>query len=493
MKLRSLIGAAALLVGAACTDTSISPSGHTQVLLTDSPFPYDDVSRVEVFIEEVDGSQSVDTTGTGSNWVTIAQPQAAFNLLQLQRGSTALLGSAELPAGEYRALRMTIDPSRSHVYRPNGDEVVVHWPQTPTGLIVMHALVEDPLAVAPGAKIVIDFDVGRSFLVLESSPTQLVFSPWIRAVNDAATGSIGGLVQWSTDIDRNFAVVMANASIEAFTVRTGGQIGWVAATGRTDAQGKYEITYLREGTYILVFRGQTPNGEACTTLSDLLVVARNETVANAVAYPGLGCGDDPRPDSTVARPDSLPTSGGPVATVNVRVWQTLAPLHVGDSVGAYAELLDAGGAVLSGRPVTWSVDTSMVSIYGVVGPHLIMRLKHVGTVVVHATSEGKSGLTSFLVEAAPPPGNPVATVSVTLSGPSSPAVNDSVIATALLKDAGGATLTGRVVSWTIADSSVVRSLGVFGQQIVLRGLKAGSTVVTANAEGYLGSATVVVH
>src|SRR6185369_12785004 len=129
------------------------------------------VARVDVFIEAVDASQSVDTSGTGSNWVTIAQPGQPFNLLELQRGSTALLGASDLPAGEYQAVRMTIDPARSHVYRPNGDEVVVHWPQTPTGLIVMHALVEDPLAVAPGAKIVIDFDVGRSFLVLETFPS----------------------------------------------------------------------------------------------------------------------------------------------------------------------------------------------------------------------------------------------------------------------------------------------------------------------------------
>jgi hypothetical protein len=495
MKLLRILGAAAIVIAAvSCTDTTITPSGHTQVLLTDSPFPYDGVARVDVFVEEVDASQSVDTSGTGSNWVTIAQPAQAFNLLELQRGSTALLGSSELPAGEYRAVRMTIDPARSHVFAPNGDEVVVQWPQTPSGKIVMHALVEDPLAVAPGAKIVIDFDVGRSFLVLKTLPLQLVFSPWIRAVNDAASGSIGGSVHWSTDIEGSSGGVMANASIEAFTVRTGGLVGWVAATGRTDAQGNYEITYLREGSYILVFRGQTPTGEACVTLSDIAVTARQKTTANAVAFPGLGCGDDPRPDSTVAGPDTTVTSGGPVARVNVRVFQALVPYHVGDSVGAYAELHDASGALLSGRPITWSVDTSMATIYGMVGQSLVMRLKHAGTVIVNATSEGKTGNTSFLVEDAPPPGNPVAAVTVMLlTGAGSPQVNDSVIAFAALQDAGGAMLTGRVVSWTISDTSVVKSLGVFGQRMVLRGVKAGSTTVTANSEGRSGIATVTIR
>ena len=185
MNIRSCIAAALLMGAASCGEGTTRPADGTQLLLTDSPFPYGDVARVEVFIEEVDASASVDTVGTGSGWVTITRPQQAFDLLTLQRGSTALLGHVDLPAGEYQAIRMTIDPARSHVYRPDGGEVVVHWPSSASGKVVMHALVEDPLVVADGAKIVIDFDVGRSFLVLESSPIQLVFSPWIRAVNEA--------------------------------------------------------------------------------------------------------------------------------------------------------------------------------------------------------------------------------------------------------------------------------------------------------------------
>ena len=500
MKIGRILVAAAALVFAACTDGQAPPTGGTQVLLTDSPFPFDDVAHVNVYIESVDASVDLDTTGTGADWVSIAQPMQAFDLLSLQGGTTAVLGNADIPAGQYRAVRMTIDPSQSHVYRPNGDEVVVHWPVTPSGKIIMHALVEEPLATGDGAKIVIDFDVGRSFLVLESFPTQLVFSPWIRAVNDAVTGTIAGHAAWATDIEGTGGGPLANASIEVYTVRAAGAYGWVAATGRTDALGNYEINYLREGTYHAFFTANTVNGEACTTSSDIQVTAHQTTTRNVVAFPGLGCGGDPIPDSLIVNPDSQPNAGGPVATVSVHVWQTLQPIYTGDSVGAWAELKDAAGAILSGRQVTWSVaDTSIVSISGQYGQSLLMRGKAAGATTITATSEGHQGQATITITAGTGGGGgggggAGAVNSVTINPATlNPAVGDSIGAYATPRDAGGLSLSGRTVTWSISDSSVVQIQGAFGQSIVMKAKKVGTATLTATSEGKSGTATITVH
>ena len=110
--------------GSACGDASPTNgpegNGETAVLLTDAPFPYDSVTRVDVYIERIDASTSTDTTGGSGIWVTIAEPKRAFNLLDLQNGQTALLGSSTLPVGKYKALRMTLDTRKSSVTAING-------------------------------------------------------------------------------------------------------------------------------------------------------------------------------------------------------------------------------------------------------------------------------------------------------------------------------------------------------------------------------------
>jgi len=91
--------AAALLVGAGCyKDDTTSPlhgKPLARVLLTDAPFPYDSVVSVNVYVASIDASSDIDTTG-GGTWVRVATPDKAFDLLTLQRGTTAFLGEAEL-------------------------------------------------------------------------------------------------------------------------------------------------------------------------------------------------------------------------------------------------------------------------------------------------------------------------------------------------------------------------------------------------------------
>jgi hypothetical protein len=89
--------------------------------------------------------------------------------------------------------------------------------------------------------------------------------------------------------------------------------------------------------------------------------------------------------------------------------------------------------------------------------------------------------------ASAPVRKPVASVTVTL-GASSLAIGGTTQATAAPKDADGNVLAGRVMTWASSDAKVakVSSTGV------VTALKAGTTVITATAEGKSGSATLTV-
>ena len=84
--------------------------------------------------------------------------------------------------------------------------------------------------------------------------------------------------------------------------------------------------------------------------------------------------------------------------------------------------------------------------------------------------------------------------SVTVSPPNDTARvgEDSVNFAATLRDAQGRPLSGRLVTWTISDTSIARILFSGGPYAALRPVKAGSAVVTATSEGKIGTAQLVV-
>src|SRR5512140_3550154 len=100
-------------IGFACAHDSAtglkSGQGMLAVKLTDAPLPFDSVKEVNIFVERIDARRAradsaradddldghhmdVPEHPDSSLWVTIATPNAAFNLLNLQNGVTAFLG-----------------------------------------------------------------------------------------------------------------------------------------------------------------------------------------------------------------------------------------------------------------------------------------------------------------------------------------------------------------------------------------------------------------
>lgn len=211
MHVRSIAfaGAAVLIGTLAACDTSLTTgmmsgastgSGVLAVRLTDAPFPTDSVKSVEVYVVRVDARTGAadsaaaaqgaadDSAGVGG-WTTVATPNTLVDLLTLQNGVTAALGSTTLAAGSYSGLRLVIDPSRSSVTLADGTVLTgtsspsVGFPSgSRSGLKIDLA---QPITVAANATTtaVVDFKVGSSFVMRGGSISQngLLFTPVITA------------------------------------------------------------------------------------------------------------------------------------------------------------------------------------------------------------------------------------------------------------------------------------------------------------------------
>jgi trimeric autotransporter adhesin len=167
----------------------------------------------------------------------------------------------------------------------------------------------------------------------------------------------------------------------------------------------------------------------------------------------------------------------PVASVVV------TPPHVDAAPGGQAQLsataYDAGQNPLSGRAITWSTSNAAVATVDANG---MMTAVSTGSATITATSEGKSGAATITVTQAA-----VATVTVTPS-PITMSVGQTTQFNAILKDAGGNVLNGRVVTWgsSNAAAATVSTTGL------VTAVASGSTTITATSEGKNGTASVAV-
>ncbi len=167
----------------------------------------------------------------------------------------------------------------------------------------------------------------------------------------------------------------------------------------------------------------------------------------------------------------------PVATVTVSI---IPSLIVGQSAFATVVLRDAAANVLTGRNLLWSSSSpSVAAINTATGE---VTAVNPGTTNIIATSEGKSGQAVLAVTPIP-----VATVSLTLPV-SSIFVGASTQATVVLRDASGAVLSGRVISFSSSNPSVAT---VDGSGVVT-GVGPGTSSITASSEGRSASASIAV-
>lgn len=176
---------------------------------------------------------------------------------------------------------------------------------------------------------------------------------------------------------------------------------------------------------------------------------------------------------------AVTVTAAPVPVASVTVNPSSASIVAGATQQLTATTLDANGISLTGRTISWTSDAPSVATVNA-GTGVVLAVAQ-GTATITANSEGKTGTSAITV-------TPIPVASVTVS-PSSASV---VVATtrqltAATKDAGGTTLTGRVVTW--ASDNAAATVDANG---LVTGVSVGTATITATSEGKAGTSVITV-
>jgi uncharacterized protein YjdB len=169
----------------------------------------------------------------------------------------------------------------------------------------------------------------------------------------------------------------------------------------------------------------------------------------------------------------------PVPVASVAVTPATATVQQGLTVQLTATPKDANGNPLSGRVVTWASTNTAVAAVSTSG---LVTGASPGNATITASSEGQNGTSVITVTTVP-----VASVSVSPSSGNVP-VGGTLQLTATPKDASGAPLQGRVVTWGSSNTAVatVDNTGL------VTGVAAGSVTITATSEAQSGTSALTV-
>jgi len=175
---RSLTGAIALAAMAGC-ELASPQLGMVNLYLTDAPAA--EIASARVWISHAYLVKAGE--GDGEPFVTITDVQQDYDLLTLQNGVTALLGTETVPAGEYAQLRLVVDSARitlggGATFADGSDTRTLFVPSgMQTGIKVTFA---GPITIAAGDNdVVVDFPVDQNFVFQgpPTSPLGVLFTP----------------------------------------------------------------------------------------------------------------------------------------------------------------------------------------------------------------------------------------------------------------------------------------------------------------------------
>lgn len=172
-----------------------------------------------------------------------------------------------------------------------------------------------------------------------------------------------------------------------------------------------------------------------------------------------------------------PGGGGGPTVSRIDLTPGSASIIAGQTSSFSAAPKDASGAAVTGQTIAWSTsDPAIASVSGGV----VTAIKP-GSVNVIASIGSVKGTAAVTVIPQ------VATVTVTPS-PVGIIIGETTQLTATAKDAGGAEITGRTVSWT-SSSDVVATVSPTG---LVTSTSVGSATITATVEGKAGTSVVTI-
>ena len=250
---RVALALSAAVVTACGSDTT----GQLTVRLADAACS--DIASAMVWVNQV---YVIGGDDPGGPRYVISDQDAEYDLLDLQNGVTALLGTATIPTGAYTQLRLVVDSARVTLrpgltFTSGATSALLVTPSAQqTGIKVNFS---GPVTVDPGQTIlVVDFDVCRNFLFTGpgAQPTGVLFRPVLHATVVDVAGSIAGTVN----------PVAALATI--YGILNGDTVASAAADPTT---GAYVLQWLTPGTYAV---GAKATGYQVATINGVAVAAQ---------------------------------------------------------------------------------------------------------------------------------------------------------------------------------------------------------------------------
>lgn len=181
-----------------------------------------------------------------------------------------------------------------------------------------------------------------------------------------------------------------------------------------------------------------------------------------------------------ATPTQPPPPSAPVPATSLAMTLAASTVFAGSNTSAIAIVRDAKGNTLTGRTISWSSSSPSVASVSASGAVVAIAA---GTTNISATVEGLTGMATLTVLP-----TPVATVSIQLTQ-STVAPGRSTTVTATARDATGAVLTGRQITY----SSSLPSVAVVSVNGIVQTIALGTATITATSEGRSASALLTVQ
>jgi Domain of unknown function (DUF4382)/Carboxypeptidase regulatory-like domain len=284
--IRGLMACAMGAVAMGCSDSSGTGTGSLSVRLTDAPFPFSEVSSVDVYLVRVDARQGPSTDeeaddASSGGWTNVASPNALINLLDLGSGKTVNLGAATIPTGNYQSFRLILDTDKSSITLKDGSKPPIFFPSA--GQSGIKVILDRPIALTEnGSVTTLDFDIGRSFVMRGNNPANgFNFKPVIHAIAQDITGSVTGSVRANSATGAGVPAATVEV-LTAGSLLTDSDPTHLVRTATTDVDGNFRIPFLLPGSYVLRATPPSASGFKPSLLTGGLTITSGTETPNAI-------------------------------------------------------------------------------------------------------------------------------------------------------------------------------------------------------------------
>jgi len=258
------LGLTALALGLACgggsssgpaASTTPPATGTATVILTDAPS--DQWSAIEVVVTQVTFLNKADHT---KEVVAFQGATAKINLVDLDSVGE-LLASAQIPAGTYDAMRITIDPTSLNLVKADGTVVPSNQVKV-VGSSVLVNLSADFIVTANGSNAVqLDFDLNHPLFLV-----QLPDGTWVLNLQVKHRPNVNGMTGVAQLMFRHRKGTIASVGASSFVLHTdaGNDLTVNVDAGawffNADTRTLGSLAGLAAGKYALVSLRMQPDG-----------------------------------------------------------------------------------------------------------------------------------------------------------------------------------------------------------------------------------------